>query len=84
MARPKNTIETESMTISVTPQMKYYLEQLALEGIYGGVTSQDVVRYLVNKSVQDLIREKMLTPVQWRSTGDGGVEVAGQAVPASA
>lgn len=75
MARPKNTVDTESMTIAFTPQIKYYLEQLALDGFHGGGTPQDVVRYLVNKSVQDLVKEKLLQPVQWRTIGQGKVEI---------
>jgi hypothetical protein len=75
MARPKNNVETESMTIAVTPQLKHYLEVLALDGFYGGGTPQDVVRFLVNNAVQELVHKKLLTPVQWRSVGDGKVEI---------
>lgn len=75
MARPKNTIETESMTISITPQLKHYLEVLALEGFYGGGTPQDVVRYLVNNAVQQLVKDGLLKPAKWRPTGEGKVEI---------
>ncbi|TLD70418.1 hypothetical protein FEM03_11845 [Phragmitibacter flavus] len=75
MARPKNSVETESMTIAFTPQLKHYLEVLAMEGFYGGGTPQDVVRYLVNNAVQQLVKDKLLQPVQWRSLGEGKVEI---------
>lgn len=76
MARPSNTVETVSMTISVTPQLKYYLEELAVQGIYGGGSAQDAAKHLLNTAIQQLIQNKALTPKAWRTTGDGKVEIA--------
>lgn len=78
MARPKNTVETESMTISVTPQLKYYLEVLAVDGFYGGGSSQDVAKFLLNNAVQELIIKGLLTKAKFNAKGDGKVELVSQ------
>lgn len=75
MARPSNTVETVSMTISVTPQLKHYLEDLSVKGIYGGGSAQDVAKHLLNTAIQELLLKGLLTAKEWRATGDGKVEI---------
>lgn len=72
MARPKNTVTTDSMTIAVTPQLKRYLEVLAVAGVYGGGSVQDVAKYLLNNSIQELIVKGLLTPGQWKPGAEPG------------
>ncbi len=75
MGRPKNTVETESMTIAVTPQLKHYLEELAVKGFFGGGSSQDVAKHLLNNAIQELVIKGLLQTTQWRSVGNGKVEI---------
>ncbi len=63
------------MTISVTPQLKYYLEELAVQGIHGGGSAQDVTKHLLNTAIQELLLKGLLTAKTWRATGDGKVEI---------
>lgn len=74
MARPANTVETVSMTISVTPQLKHYLEELAVQGIYGGGSAQDTAKHLLNTAIQDLLLKGLLKAKEWRAK-DGKVEI---------
>ncbi|WP_038166023.1 hypothetical protein [Verrucomicrobium sp. BvORR106] len=76
MARPANTVETVSMTISVTPQLKHYLEVLSVQGIFGGGSPQDVAKHLLNNSIQELVLKGLLKPKEWVSTGEGKVQIA--------
>ena len=73
MPRPSNTVGTSSMTISVAPQIKQYLLDLTGQGTFG-TTPQDVVRYLLQKSIQQLIKDGELAARRWSVKSDGTVE----------
>ena len=55
MARPQNTLEMASITITVTPQLKYYLEKLGSEGLYPGTSAADVAKALLAEHVREMI-----------------------------
>lgn len=59
MARPSNSFDSVSMTIAVTPQMKTYLEELTLNGMYGSSPS-DAVRMLLSQAIEQKIKEGVL------------------------
>jgi hypothetical protein len=61
------------MTISVAPQIKQYLLDLTAKGTFGN-TPQDVVRSLVLKSIQQLIKDDELRERHWKVNEDGTVE----------
>lgn len=73
MARPSNKIDTVSMTVAFPPQIKRYLEDLSLKGTFGGVTPQDVVKSLVQASIQELIGKGQLKERNWLAVGDGTI-----------
>ena len=72
MPRPSNTVGTASMTISVAPQIKQYLLDLTAKGTFGN-TPQDVVRSLVLKSIQQLIKDDELKERHWQVMPNGQV-----------
>ena len=74
MARPVNTVETLSMTITVTPQVKQYLEELVLKGTYGQ-SPAEIVRTMVNNNVQAIIDRGGLKERKWRPGADGKMEL---------
>lgn len=55
MARPSNTVEMTSLTITVTPQLKYYLERLGAEGLYPGTSAADVAKALLAEHIRDML-----------------------------
>lgn len=73
MARPINTVKTVSMSISLTPQMMEYFEDMAELGTYGGGSPQDVAKFLLQNAVNDLIRSKDIGRKRYKSVGDGKV-----------
>jgi translation elongation factor EF-Ts len=73
MSRPANTVGTNSMTVSVAPQIKQYLLDLTAKGVFGN-TPQEVLRNLVQRQIQQLIKEKELTERRWQVKPDGTVE----------
>ena len=60
MARPSNTSEMVAMSISLTRAMKDYLDELAGMGTFGGGNPQDVAKFLLNNSVNALLKEGTL------------------------
>lgn len=74
MARPSNTVETLSMTITVTPQMKQYLEDLVVKGLYGS-SPAEIVRNMVQKCVRQHITDKDIKEREWRLNGEGKLEL---------
>jgi len=74
MARPANTVESLSMTITVTPQVKQYLEDLVLKGTHGQ-SAAEVVRTMVNNTVRQLISTKELDERKWRLGENGKLEL---------
>ena len=73
MARPSNTVGTVSMSLSLTPQMVEYLDEMALLGTFGGGSPQDVAKYLLQHAVNELIRNKDIRRKQYRPIGEGKV-----------
>ena len=65
MARPTNTVETLSMTITVTPQVKQYLEDLVIKGTHGQ-SPAEIVRTMINDNVRKLIANNELKERKWR------------------
>ena len=76
MARPSNTSEMVSMSVSLTRQMAGYLEDLAIEGTYGGGNPQDVVKYLLNTMINQLFEKGALERKKYKATPDGKVVLA--------
>ena len=56
MARPKNTLETIQITISTTPQVKAFLEELTAQGIYGK-NNADTAHALVKEKLRELLEK---------------------------
>lgn len=54
MARKPNTQKTERLTLSATPQIKYYLSKLVEIGLYGK-TETEVANTLVAREIENLI-----------------------------
>lgn len=54
MPRAKNNVETVQITISSTPQVKGYLEQLAQGGVFGK-NAADAAERLITEKIRDLI-----------------------------
>ena len=73
MARPSNTVGTVSMSLSLTPQMMEYLEEMAVLGTYGGGSPQDVAKFLLQNSVNELIRSKDIGRKRYKAIGEGKV-----------
>ncbi len=63
-----------SMTITVTPQMKQYLEDLVVKGLYGS-SPAEVVRNMVQKCVRQHISDKDIREREWRLNGAGKLEL---------
>lgn len=49
MARPKNSVEAVQITLSVTPQIRDFLEQLSHSGFYGSNAAQTAAELLKEK-----------------------------------
>jgi hypothetical protein len=56
MARKPNSLKTVQVTISTTPPVGKYLEELVSTGFYGK-TSAEAAERLVASSIQTLLRE---------------------------
>ena len=60
MPRPKNQLETVSITLSTTRPVVDYLERLVESGLYGKNPAEAAER-LVALGIEDLIRRDLLT-----------------------
>ncbi len=60
MARPKNTLDTIQITISTTPQVASYLEQLTAQGIYGK-NNADTANALLKEKIRELMERGHIT-----------------------
>jgi hypothetical protein len=49
MARPKNSAETVTITLSTTPQVRGYLEVLVADGTYGKNVAEAAERLIAEK-----------------------------------
>ena len=65
MAKSRNLVTTEQITISTTPQIVLYLQQLVLTGLYGKNNAEAAER-LVARGVENLVREGTLRPLRHR------------------
>jgi hypothetical protein len=54
--RPKNAFKSTTITISASPQVKKYLEQLIYNGLYGQSASE-VAKSLVEERLKELLSE---------------------------
>ena len=70
MARPSNTSEMVSMSVSLTRQIKAYLDDLALDGTYGGGNPSDVAKFLLNNAINALIKDGTLIKKTFAPAGD--------------
>ena len=59
MARPRNTAETVTITLSTTPQVKHYLEELLAEGLYGKNVAEAAERLIAEK-IRELRKESLV------------------------
>jgi hypothetical protein len=59
MGRPKNSVASVKVTITATPRLKVYLEDLVNEEGYGSSTSE-VARTLVWRGIEDLIHKGVI------------------------
>jgi hypothetical protein len=55
MARPSNSFDSVSMTIAITPQIKMYLEDLMLTGMYG-CSPAEAARILLSQAVVEKVK----------------------------
>lgn len=68
MARPSNTFESLSMTIAVTPQIKWYLEDLTLKGTWGS-SPAEAARMLLSKAIDDMVDKNSLKRREFKLEG---------------
>lgn len=54
VARPPNTIDTEAIKISTTPQVQDYLRQLLQTGLYGKTVSE-AAHLVLTRSLDDMV-----------------------------
>jgi hypothetical protein len=59
MPRPKNQLETVSLTLSTTRPVVDYLERLVESGLYGKNPAEAAER-LIAQGIEDLIRRDLL------------------------
>lgn len=71
MARPNNSFDSIALNIAVSPQVRMYLEEITLLGTYGN-SPAETARMLLNKAVQDLIKERTIEPKSF-AIRDGAV-----------
>lgn len=62
MARQKNSVETAQITISTTPMIRDYLEQLTAGGLYGKSPAEAAER-LISERIKQLIKEEELNRI---------------------
>lgn len=68
MARPSNTFESLSLTIAITPQMKWYLEDLTMKGTYGSSPSE-AARIVLSKAIDEMLDKNSLKPRHFKLEG---------------
>jgi hypothetical protein len=68
VARPSNTFESLSMTIAVTPQIKWYLEDLTLKGTWGS-SPAEAARMLLSKAIDDMVDKNSLKRREFKLEG---------------
>jgi hypothetical protein len=73
MARPKNAVASVKVTITATPRLKVYLDDLVREEGYGNSTSE-VARTLVWRGIEDLIHKGVIDRRGRDSEKTGGNE----------
>jgi hypothetical protein len=59
MSRTKNQLDTVLITVSTTPPIKRYLEQLVPTGLYGKNIAEAAERLLA-RSIDQLLRDETL------------------------
>jgi|SoiMethySBSTD1v2_1073268.scaffolds.fasta_scaffold4656637_1 hypothetical protein len=55
MARPANTMEMATLTMTVTPHLKYYLEKMGARGLFVGTTAADVAKQILSEHVREMM-----------------------------
>jgi hypothetical protein len=66
MARTKNSLETVQITLSTTTQIKCYLEQLTISGLYGKNVAETATQ-LIQDRVKDLLKAGDLSKLEAES-----------------
>jgi hypothetical protein len=64
VARPSNTLEMASITMTVTPQIKFYLEMLGNEGLYTGTSASDVAKALLTEHLREMLYQNKLPKLE--------------------
>ena len=59
MARQKNTVKTSQITISTTPQVRAYLEQLAGGGLHGKTPAEAAERLIADRISEMLLKQQL-------------------------
>ena len=59
MPRAKNSLSSEQITLSVTGNIKRYLEALTMDGMYGKNVA-DTAADLVKEKIRDLVKDGTL------------------------
>ena len=59
MAKPRNPVNTEKITIFTTPHVRAYLEALVSGGLYGK-NAPEAAERLISRSIELLIRDGTL------------------------
>ena len=59
MARPKQQQPSEKLVLSVSPQMRQYLESLVPVGLYGK-SAPEVAANLMSRGMEQLVRDVLL------------------------
>lgn len=67
------TAESLSMTVTVSPQTKQYLEDLVAEGTHGG-SPAEVARKLINDGINKLIKDQLLAKRVWATPEPGSIK----------
>ena len=62
MPRQKNTVKTSQITISTTPQVRAYLEQLAGGGLHGKTPAEAAERLIADR-ISEMILNKQLSQI---------------------
>lgn len=59
MAKPRNPVRSEKFTITTTPRVRLYLEQLVATGLYGKNAAEAADR-LLSRGIEALIKDGTL------------------------
>jgi hypothetical protein len=59
LARPKQQQPSEKLVLSVSPQMRQYLESLVPVGLYGK-SAPEVAANLMSRAMEQLVRDGLL------------------------